>query len=535
VRWPFFWFLWAWTAGFLSASAQVNVVQDFSGRGPSTTGLFKVQDRWEVRWNSRQAVSVAVMSQNGTIVAGASGVLRGSLFLPLGGQYYLKISDGTVAPTDGTNGAPPSGNSSPFGTPVPSTTSDAGTPFGTPEPAPTGGGSASPPDQKEAWHIQVVELGKAAAPAQELSVYTPWFIIPDAAAAPSPNIPPPSVPPPDAGPPVLTNEEALTIVTVKGDNTEGSGFLMRSPDGTFVVTQLHLLAANPNVKICTKSGAPITIISLKGAVDRDLALFTIKDDHYTYLPLATDASGGVQTGDQVIIPDIGQTTDDLVGRPGRLIGMATDRIDFDNNISPGGNGAPVIHVKSGKVLALVTSAGPIDISQTVAKSWTASPPPGAGGNSYYGLPLYGVRGWENFDWARFQAETLLLKQFHEDTRGLDSFLNGQRRRDRGAGNANGPPDSRYFMSNPKIRSASDTFKQAADDTDQSQQLDAAKELLFDLQGVADGGVSTLQGQNFYSFDQTWARKELAYRKVLKNELDDMSNNINRLEEIAWSR
>src|SRR5260221_9603847 len=95
--------------GFPPADAQENVVQEFSGSGSTTTGLFKVQDRWEVRWNARQVVSVAVMSADGTIVAGAAGVLRGSLFVPLGGQYYLKISDGTVAPAASASPASPFG------------------------------------------------------------------------------------------------------------------------------------------------------------------------------------------------------------------------------------------------------------------------------------------------------------------------------------------------------------------------------------------------------------------------------------------
>src|SRR5476651_436529 len=92
--------------GLLPGHADETLVREFSGNGPTTTGLFKVQDRWEVRWNARQVVSVAVMSADGTLVAGAAGVLRGSLFVPLGGQYYLKISDGTV-PLPATANAPP--------------------------------------------------------------------------------------------------------------------------------------------------------------------------------------------------------------------------------------------------------------------------------------------------------------------------------------------------------------------------------------------------------------------------------------------
>ncbi len=546
--------------GLPPAAAQDNVVQDFSGRGSSTTGLFKVQDRWEVRWNARQAVSVAVMSPSGTLVAGASGVLRGSLFVPLGGQYYLKISDGTVAPASGANTAPAAGAGSPFGTPVPGPGAGVATPYGTPMPGPgagtPNGSSANPSDQGVTWHLQVVEMGKSVASGQDISVNSPWFIVPDSAVSPSPSASPPiPPPPPNVASPVLTKAQALTVVTIKGDNAQGTGFLMRSADGTFVVTHLQLLAANPNVKIFTRAGAPITVVSLKGAVDRDLALFAIKDDHFGYLPLATDAATSVQTGDQVIIPDLEAGTDDLVGKPVKVTGMAPDRIDFDSEMGPGGSGAPVIHAQSGKVLAMLTSLNPADLSALIARAWPSNQA-AAGGTPCFGLPLYGVRAWETYDWSRFQAETVFLKQFHEDTRCLDSYLNGKRRHDRSVAGDSGPPDSRYYLSNIKIRDANISFQQAAPapvpiwsspfhdgdsaiqssgGSDPNQILDAAKELLFDLQGVADGGVNTLQGQNLYGFDQIWARKELAYRKALKSELDDLGNNMSRLEDIAWSR
>ena len=526
MRWLFFWLLWVAATGFLPALAQDHVVQEFSGGGSTTTGLFKVQDRWEVRWNARQAVSVAVMSADGTLAAGASGVLRGSLFVPLGGRYYLKINDGTAAPAAGTNTAPVAGTNA---APAASTN----LPFGIPPPAATDKSSSTPSGPVVSWHLQVVELGKSVAANQELNVYTPFFIVPDSAVTPALS---PS-PPPSVSPPVLTSAQTAAVVTVKGDNAQGAGFLMRSPDGTFVVTHLHLLAANPNVKIFTNTDAPITMLSLKGAVDRDLALFAIQDDHYSYLPLSTDVATSLDVGDQVIIPDIGQQNDVLPGKPGKVIGMAPDRIDFDNALSPDSSGAPVIQVKSGKVLAVVTLEDQVDVSANLAKAWPANPAPGSAGIiSYYGLPLYGVRGWETYDWPRFLAETSFLKQFHEDTRCLDSYLNGHRRRVRYAGDDSGLPDNRYFLNNTKIRAANDSFKQSATGGDRNQQLDMARKLLFDLEDIADTGRSRLEDQNkLYSFDRLWAQKELAYRKALKNELDDLGNNITQLEGLAWAR
>jgi len=219
----------------------------------------------------------------------------------------------------------------------------------------------------------------------------------------------------------------------------------------------------------------------------------------------------------------------LQGVAGKVSGMGPERVDFDNILGPGCSGAPVIQVKTGNVLALVTSVKPIDLSGELAQAWPANPPPGSARIiPYFGLSLTGVSGWEKYDTSRFLSETLFLKQFHETTRSLDSFLNGRRRRSRIGAENDGPPDTRYFLNNVKLHKASDSYKQLAGGADESQRLEATRELLVDLQSVADSDRATLQGMtNLYTYDQNWAREELTYRKALKKELDDLSNNLSR--------
>jgi hypothetical protein len=282
---------------------------------------------------------------------------------------------------------------------------------------------------------------------------------------------------------------------------------------------------------------PINVISLKGAVDRDLAFFSVKDDHLSFLPLATDPTHGFEVNDEVIIPDIGEQTDVLEGKPGKVIGMGPERIDFDNDMGSGCNGAPIIRVKGGKVIGVVTAVKRVDVSDEIAQAWPANPPPGSEGIiPYYGMRINGVKAWETYDVSRFLGETLFLKQFHEDTRCLDSYLNGRRRRGRGANAEKEPPDGQYFTNNLKLHTASDNFKKLANGADQNQRIEAAQELLSDLETVVDTDVSDLQGRtDFYAYDLAWAKEELAYRAALKRELDDLSNNMGKLENIARSR
>ena len=580
----FFLLLGLLAGSFLSAHGDENIVQEFSGSGSTTTGFFKVQDRWEVRWNARQVISVAVMSSDGTIVAGAAGVLRGSLFVPLGGQYYFKISDGTTAPpapatsTAPATNSPPSTNAAPATNSPPSTNAAPASP-----PADSSTDAAAPADEQPlSWHLQVVELGTSVASTQALTVYTPYFMMPDSAVTPAP------APPPAPPPPVLTDDQVHSLVTIKGDNAQGFGFLVKSPDGTFVVTHLHLLAANPNVTLSTDTGAVITVLSLKAATDCDLALFAIKDDHYHYLPLTTDATADVAIGDQLIIPDgpvIPNTTTvppnspvvpnppvppnapvipdasavaPLAGKPAKVQALTPQRLDFDNLTGLAGNGAafpptgfglnaapngtadswsenddgvPVIHVKNGKALAIMTAEKRVDLTDDIAQAWAANPTPGVAQIApYYGLRLTSPSKWEVLDPQRFLAETLFLKQFHDDTRCLDSYLNGRHHHRDG-----GPPDTKYFLKNDKLHKANDSYKQIANGGDKDERIEAARELSFDLIDIANTGVSTLQAPGFYAFNELRAQEELAYRLAIKKEIDDLSSNINHLDNIAHMR
>jgi hypothetical protein len=53
----------------------------------------------------------------------------------------------------------------------------------------------------------------------------------------------------------LTEDQAREVVLIKGDHAQGTGFLIKTPDGPVVVTNIHVISNNPNLKITTNSGA----------------------------------------------------------------------------------------------------------------------------------------------------------------------------------------------------------------------------------------------------------------------------------------
>jgi len=494
--------LGGWLGGF-PVFADDKAPQTFEGAGTLTTPVFSVQDKWEVRWDCPDVVSITIFSADGAIVAGASSASRGSLYQPKGGSYYLQISR-------------------------------AG-------------------EQTSKWHVSVVQLGAGPAPGADASsanYFPPGPTSPGSTnmvsasaappapgstnmvstpAAPASPVPatttnaPAAIPAADAIPDAL----AHAVVLIKGDIGEGTGFLVKTADGPAVVTNNHVVRANTNLKILTTTGAQIKILGLKGASDRDLVMFKIQDDHYTYFDLAPDVASIAETGDTVITPGNSEGGEVMLNTKGTVLGIGPERVEISNPIYHGNSGGPVYHVKSGKVLAVVTQAMKVDTSNDIDKaSFENKGSAISGAMRYFGLRVDNVSKWETYDWNRFLNETTFLRNFHDQSRCLDSFMNGARYEKAHVTSTDeyGPPDSRYYLHNEKISNAQDNFHKFSTDADNSQRLDAWRELIMSLQGVAKQDMDAIQDpSNFYSFDQLLAAHEVKYRNALTSEIEKMGD------------
>jgi hypothetical protein len=487
------------------------IVQKFDGSKPATTAVFTVGDKWELLWDSPMPVRITLLSADGTIVAGTAGVFRGSLYQPKGGKFYLQV-DSNLQGVQGT----------------------------------------MPP-----WHVSVVQTDASSAPAPGMGhdvTFIPPAVQPPApegtpnataAAAPSeatpgpaaaaPTAPEPAPATPSAAPgPALSEDKAAAVVLIEGDKAEGTGFLVKMPDGPAVITNLHVVANNPNIRILTNTGQQINVLGLKGATDRDLASFSIQDDHYNYLDVATDVGGSVQPGDDVITPGNSQGGEVLLQTHGTVLGVGPQRVEFSNPIYHGNSGGPVYHTKTGKVLAVVTEAVQVDTSDSLSKASFASRDSAIKASMrYFGLRIDTVPSWETYDMARYQTESVFLDQFHEQSRRLDSYLNSSSDTDNNPNADSTVPSSKLYLTDEKICKAQDDFTSAVAGADAAQRLDAAREWLFAISNIVEQNLGPIQDpNNFYQFDRQRAREEAAYRQALKTELDSFGDDLSRIQGVA---
>ena len=136
-----------------------------------------------------------------------------------------------------------------------------------------------------------------------------------------------------------------------------------------------------------------------------------------------------------------------------------------------------------------------------------------------------MTNWQNFTWQRFENETQFLRQFHERSMCLDSYLNT---------GINDTSDwGTYYAKDDKIKETNEAIATMDEGSDSGARIDTARNLVFSLGGIADSDMEQIQQpSNFYSFDATRARDEIAYRQWLKREIDQMGDNVERLGGLA---
>jgi S1-C subfamily serine protease len=324
---------------------------------------------------------------------------------------------------------------------------------------------------------------------------------------------------------LLAGNQDKAVVLIKGDVAQGTGFFVHTPDGPVVITNLHVIAGNPHFRVLTSDGREVQVLSLKGARDRDLAELGIQDDHYQYLDLATDVGSAVQTGDSVITPGDSEGGEVTLDTSGKVLGIGPDRVEISNPIFHGNSGGPVIAQQGGQVVGVVAFGTVVNPTDALDKASLANADSAiASGVRYFSLRIDTVPVWEGYDMDQFTLQSTFLRNFHENSRCLDSILNGLRYEKAGL-TSKGAPDSKYYLRNSELRKEVDP--NFIVDRDRGVVIEDVRIGILNLQQFAQEGLDSIQNPgNFYSYEWKLAQDEVTYRKALLNELQIMNNKFN---------
>jgi hypothetical protein len=465
-----------WLAAGVAARGGEQLVKQFDGHFSLTTADFQVPDGWEIRWHSDQVLSIGVIRLDNTVVAGATGRNVGSLYVPLGGTYRIRVKGRDPVPWD-----------------VKVYVLDP---------------AAPPPTDDEEITFYELSAGPAYKPLPKAPI---TVVSPDAATNAAPVVVP--VPPPL--PTQMSLDQCRAIVTVKGDRAQGAGFFMKTKNGTVVITTLELLSNNPNLEIDTATGTKVEYTQIQGATDRDLAMISVKD--FGYPALEPGDSAALRSGDVVLTTG----TNGTPYPPEPVVSVQQQRIEVNHLRAL--IGAPVVLARTGKVIGVVSVAPPsLSTANFNEESFADREVERSGAAAAFALRLDNVPGWETYVWSKLQTQTIFLNNFHKHSRTLDSYLNGD-----------DEEGSKLWKGDEKMKSANDSFVQDTAGGDPSQRIGALHALLFELGVVADTDMDqiALPG-NFYSYEQKRAKDEMDYRKALKAQIDAYGSDATRFNSVA---
>lgn len=223
-------------------------------------------------------------------------------------------------------------------------------------------------------------------------------------ATPSPTSTPIPKVSPSPTPTNLSPEQLSAIITISGSGGSGTGFICMFNGKPVLFTNQHVIAGNPNASFRTQSGKSLAIKNVLGATDADLAMFelqTIPPD-ISPLDLLANPEQTAQKDDDTCIPGNSKGDGVITQTFGKVIAIGPQKVETDNPVYPGNSGSPIIHLKSGKVIGVLTEAELISLNEFEKASFRNKKSAIKSEIRYFGYRPDTVAAWQPINWAAFQ-------------------------------------------------------------------------------------------------------------------------------------
>jgi hypothetical protein len=323
---------------------------------------------------------------------------------------------------------------------------------------------------------------------------------------------------------LLTPTQMESIVLVEGDEGAGSGFITRMRGVEFVVTNLHVIGGNANIRVTTLRGAPVKVGAMFGAAGRDIALLRIEGGHAgPVLELAEDPVKTAKIGDKVAVVGNRRGGGVATQVSGVVRGIGPDRLEVDAPFQPGNSGSPIVHVASGEVLGVASYAqvrrlDELDEPTTPGATGARADARRAGEERrWFGYRADGVAKWEAIDLVKWRAQAKRVSDFEADSEAIYHAMNGR---------------FRQASVNPRVRVMLDRFEERVNRSGGSQTIvmQEVHELFRGLRALGESGAKDLRNGEFYDYFRTslyWETsipEQLRAREELVRRLDRASEN-----------
>jgi hypothetical protein len=219
----------------------------------------------------------------------------------------------------------------------------------------------------------------------------------------------------------MIQENKGSLVFIEGGGGAGSGFVCQTKDGTFLLTNQHVMAGMQAPRFTRLDSMAITAGAGAAAVGHDLMRFALQTESNPLVAMSNvDAEATI--GDDIVV--LGNAEGAKVIQPlaGKLVGIGPDRVEVSAEFVPGNSGSPIIHVKTGKVIGIAT--------YLIQRRYTELTNSNEAKVRRFGFRLDSVKQWQPLNWQAFQQDKTVMDRVEstsQDIMRLIKVLQGDKR------------------------------------------------------------------------------------------------------------
>ncbi|MBO6101695.1 MAG: trypsin-like peptidase domain-containing protein [Opitutales bacterium] len=193
-----------------------------------------------------------------------------------------------------------------------------------------------------------------------------------------------------------------------------SAFIANISNKNFVVTNFHVVSNETKLSFKTKDGISFGVPN-KGfiAKDKDIYIIPINDipKGACALPVAKNLEG-VSAGDKIIVCGNGEGGGVLLKTAGKIVAIGPDKIEVDCPFYQGNSGSPLYHIKSGKIIGVISHVIIRDKDNIVSKhSNRFSNSAIKTSIRYFAQRIDSVQDWRALPLDEIAKEVAILKQY----------------------------------------------------------------------------------------------------------------------------
>ena len=202
----------------------------------------------------------------------------------------------------------------------------------------------------------------------------------------------------------LLREYRGDLVFVSGKAAVASGFLAQYKGRKFFITSAHVLAGNGSLSLEMLDRTPIQVQSDAAFVALGHDLLAVPASAAGKgIPPVENVDADVVMGNPVVVFGNAQGAGVVNPLVGKVVGLGPRTVEVSAQCEPGNSGGPIIQLRTGKVIGVVTYA------------YSAEKLSGEQAARRFGYRLDTVAAWQRIDFKRFQYESDVLNAVHDLT------------------------------------------------------------------------------------------------------------------------